>query len=622
MKLNKIKGSSITDRKKILEDARVALKEKFFGIDDVIDEFINSVESWYLYPDLRTKPLVVNLWGITGVGKTDLVRTFARLVKKAENYYEIESGSTDVYLLKDFFFDNQITADSDGILFIDEFQKLRTVNEKDEEDQKLDIVQDLWSLLSDGTFPTDPNLRSRAADVVSEINANYTPKKKLSGYIEVRVRRIINELMPKAPYQREFTAGEAVKFINQLLKRENLYSNTVYSKLLIIIGGNLDEAFYFSRSGSSDADMDADLYNEMSKRIKITNIKNALLKRFRPEQIARLGNLHIVYPVLDVESYKKIIDRYISDFSDRLVEKFGITIEADKTIKDAIYANGVFPIQGVRPLFGTLTLFIDNSMSSIICKLMCNDDKVLKRIKTIVLKYEVVNKVGRVIGYAKNVKIEPVTYEVNAKLDSIRDDKTRNMSVIHSVHEAGHAITQAILFNVAPRQIKSTTTSTSAGGFCTIYRTSESRTQLINEICVTLGGRAAEEIVFGRDAITSGAYSDLREATSIVMDYNLMLGMDKKITVRDDDQYLHTHEDDVIRCNDIVASAYEDTLKLISKNRDFLTEVSDYLIEKKEMRADTFAEVAKKYGLNLSILNDNKIVEENYDEMYNKFKKN
>lgn len=622
MKLNKIKGSSITDRKKILEDARVALKEKFFGIDDVIDEFVNSVESWYLYPDLRTKPLVVNLWGITGVGKTDLVRTFARLVKKAENYYEIESGSSDVYLLKDFFFDNQITADSDGILFIDEFQKLRTVNEKDEEDQKLDVVQDLWSLLSDGTFPTDPNLRSRATDVVSEINSNYTPKKKLSGYIEVRVRRIINELMPKAPYQKEFTAGEAVKFINQLLKRENLYSNAVYSKLLIVIGGNLDEAFYFSRSGSSDADMDADLYNEMSKRIKITNIKNALLKRFRPEQIARLGNLHIVYPVLDVESYRKIIDRYISDFSDRLVEKFGITIEADKTIKDAIYANGVFPIQGVRPLFGTLTLFIDNSMSSIICKLMSNDDKVLKRIKTIVLKYEVVNKVGRVIGYAKNVKVEPVTYEVNAKLDSIRDDKTRNMSVIHSVHEAGHAITQAVLFNVAPRQIKSTTTSTSAGGFCTIYRTSESRTQLINEICVTLGGRAAEEIVFGRDAITSGASSDLREATSTVIDYNLMLGMDKKITVRDDDQYLHTYEDDVLRCNDIVASAYEDTLKLISKNRDFLTEVADYLIEKKEMRADTFAEIAKKYGLNLSILNDNKIVEENYDEMYNKFKKN
>ena len=41
MKLNKLKGSSITDRKKILEDARAALKEKFFGIDDVIDEFVD-----------------------------------------------------------------------------------------------------------------------------------------------------------------------------------------------------------------------------------------------------------------------------------------------------------------------------------------------------------------------------------------------------------------------------------------------------------------------------------------------------------------------------------------------------------------------------------------------------
>jgi cell division protease FtsH len=44
------------------------LKKQFIGIDDVIDQVINAVRVWYLMPELMTRPLIVNLWGLTGSG--------------------------------------------------------------------------------------------------------------------------------------------------------------------------------------------------------------------------------------------------------------------------------------------------------------------------------------------------------------------------------------------------------------------------------------------------------------------------------------------------------------------------------------------------------------------------
>ena len=61
----------IESRKKKLEEVKTALKEKFIGIDNVIDKIIDNISLWYLTPEIQFKPLIISLWGITGVGKTD-----------------------------------------------------------------------------------------------------------------------------------------------------------------------------------------------------------------------------------------------------------------------------------------------------------------------------------------------------------------------------------------------------------------------------------------------------------------------------------------------------------------------------------------------------------------------
>jgi len=70
--------NEIKKRADELEEIKVKLKEIFVGLDDIIDEFINNIKVWYILPDVQTRPLIVNLWGMTGIGKTDLVRKFVK----------------------------------------------------------------------------------------------------------------------------------------------------------------------------------------------------------------------------------------------------------------------------------------------------------------------------------------------------------------------------------------------------------------------------------------------------------------------------------------------------------------------------------------------------------------
>jgi hypothetical protein len=75
-----IDKARISERNKKLEQARDELKEKFVGIDAVIDELIDAIRIWFLMPEVLSRPVIINLWGMTGVGKTDLVRRLVRAI--------------------------------------------------------------------------------------------------------------------------------------------------------------------------------------------------------------------------------------------------------------------------------------------------------------------------------------------------------------------------------------------------------------------------------------------------------------------------------------------------------------------------------------------------------------
>ena len=99
--------------------------------------------------------------------------------------------------------------------------------------------------------------------------------------------------------------AQRTEIMEDSLKLGNVNEGKSYEKLLIFISGNLDEAFVMADE-VEDSERDADIYHELSKRINIIHIKHALSKQFKPEQIARFGNNHVIYPCLDKKSYYEI----------------------------------------------------------------------------------------------------------------------------------------------------------------------------------------------------------------------------------------------------------------------------------------------------------------------------
>ncbi|MGI6298613.1 MAG: ATP-dependent zinc metalloprotease FtsH [Saccharofermentanales bacterium] len=114
------------------------------------------------------------------------------------------------------------------------------------------------------------------------------------------------------------------------------------------------------------------------------------------------------------------------------------------------------------------------------------------------------------------------------KKSRIISDKERRLT---AYHEAGHAIVLRTLSETDKVERVSIIPAGGAGGY-TAHKPHEDQyyattSKLFNDICVSLGGRAAEEMIFGE--ISTGASSDLQSANSIARDMITKYGMSERL---------------------------------------------------------------------------------------------
>ncbi len=126
-----------------------------------------------------------------------------------------------------------------------------------------------------------------------------------------------------------------------------------HSKTLILISGNLDEAFSMAMQ-TAEADIDADIFSAFTEKVSIVDIKEALTSRFKPEQVARFGNIHLIYRSLRKKDFEYLIHREVERVADNLRTLFDLEIIVSQSVEEVIYRNGVFPVQGVRPVFSSI----------------------------------------------------------------------------------------------------------------------------------------------------------------------------------------------------------------------------------------------------------------------------
>jgi cell division protease FtsH len=191
------------------------------------------------------------------------------------------------------------------------------------------------------------------------------------------------------------------------------------------------------------------------------------------------------------------------------------------------------------------------------------------------------------------------------------EKKTRVMSekerLITAYHELGHAIVGHLLPNCDPVHKISIISRGQALGYTISLPTEDkfltSRAELTDTMAMTLGGRAAEEIVFGE--ITTGASNDLEKVTETAKQMVMRFGMSERLGPRvfghdrgqpflgrefsaepDYSDEIAREIDDEIRR--IVEGAHQTAKDLLTEKREELDLVSNILLERETIDADQF----------------------------------
>lgn len=149
-------------------------------------------------------------------------------------------------------------------------------------------------------------------------------------------------------------------------------------------------------------------------------------------------------------------------------------------------------------------------------------------------------------------------------------------------HEAGHALT-ALLLDSQKEQVRlaSIVASDDMLGFVAITPSerNETRTSLLERLCVTLAGRAAEELAFGMENVTTGAGGqaancDLARARRLAENYVGIYGFSERRP------NWHGTGDSGEEASSIVAAQYQRVLSLLTENRERLEKIARALLDK------------------------------------------
>ncbi len=189
-------------------------------------------------------------------------------------------------------------------------------------------------------------------------------------------------------------------------------------------------------------------------------------------------------------------------------------------------------------------------------------------------------------------------------------------------HEAGHAIIHEVLLELDPVHIISIIPTGMAGGYTLPIpkedRFSWSKKLMEEEIVSLLGGRSAEEIIFGD--ITTGASNDIKRATAIARDMVTKYGMsdilgpiqfgddNDEVFIGRDLAHARNYGEEVASVIDneikrIISSAHSDSIRILNENIDVMHATAELLMKKEKITGEEFRELFPDGVINKDVVN-------------------
>ena len=550
------------------------LKNKYVGLDSSIDEIIELIKPWYIYPEFQLRPTIINLWGMTGVGKTALVNEIANFIGNEDNYYHFDMGNSEEanQSLKTFF--TQIfksEAAPPFILALDEFQYARTKDNKGQDFNNF-YSRGIWELFDTGKLSAnfDPKHIEELESLLKELkyfrkngvkveNGYVTARQEffksymddahpiwIDGWKQIKCNNdfiVGNDSTPYTGdpvryvpqlflsriydlahdwfehmlevYAKMFTMNdsETIEFLERVIQHAKGRKIVDCSKALIFVMGNLDEAYNFA--GHISSDISADEFHKRSLKINIHDVKEALSVRFRNEHIARLGNNHIIYPALSSESYYEIIKNKLAELAKPFEEMHNLKIIFHFSVVQLIYNEGVYPVQGTRPVFSTIQKIVEPAFTSIPLLIFPRNKRAYHIFIDVVESLLILNLTSR-----RGLPIRAIEIPLKLNLVKLKEPKNDQLQAVVAVHEAGHALLGILLTGKVPEKLMAHTSNEDTPGM-TVFESPErevnSREVLLKMATILLGGLVAENLIYGKEHTSDGSNSDMRRATRIII---------------------------------------------------------------------------------------------------------
>jgi cell division protease FtsH len=217
---------------------------------------------------------------------------------------------------------------------------------------------------------------------------------------------------------------------------------------------------------------------------------------------------------------------------------------------------------------------------------VCNEAALIaaRNNKTAVDKQDFLDAVDRIVG----------GLEKKNKIITVEEKKAI------AIHEAGHATVSWMLEHAAPL-IKVTIVprgqSLGAAWYLPEERQIVRPNQMLDEMCATMGGRAAEKVIFNN--ISTGALSDLEKVTKQARAMVTIYGLNEKIgnityydsSGQTDYNFSKPYSEETARTIDeeisiMIEAQYQRAIQILEENKDKLNRLADILIEKEVIFKD------------------------------------
>ena len=228
---------------------------------------------------------------------------------------------------------------------------------------------------------------------------------------------------------------------------------------------------------------------------------------------------------------------------------------------------------------------------------------------------------------ARRRKDEVTMLEVNDAIDRLTmglsltpllDSKKKRLV---AYHEVGHALTATLCKHANPlNKVTIIPRSGGVGGFASFLPKEEqvddgliSYGEIVDQLVVALGGRAAEEVIFGHDEVTVGASSDIQQVSRIARQMVTRYGMSElgsfALESENSQPFLgqgnlmgggHEYSDELANKIDqkvraIAQESLEKAIDIISSNRPLVDRLVDTLIEKETIDGAEFRDIVSEY---------------------------